>query len=404
MPNNSDDSIPISNPNKLTANSIPAERVSLGATGDYKPCVAKLPGGDLLLSAYRTAPALHGWEGAVYHDWNESSPQRRYLETTLLFKSGDGGKSWSESRLLNVAGKEAYLSVTDKGTLLMTAHVIEQNVINEVGHCYGVLHRSPDQGQSWYTIKAQPRSANPARYHYYDLTTRNVLKLNDGSLMFIASGVGPDAHTVFRSTDDGFQWNWQYEARITGQPEAYSYSTFGEGVLWQARSGKLFCILRVDCREWPDVEGKPLEISKDELSDNFDRLILFSSIDEGRSWQPEREFGDYGQMYPAILRLQDGRLLLTFTQRAVKPPLGLRAVIGTEHDDGFEFDLQRDVFMIDAKTPEGLASGGGFGCTVQLDDGTLVSSYSYRDHPDEFAGAYSGLHLETVRWRLPSGS
>ena len=42
----------------------------------------------------------------------------------------------------------------------------------------------------------------------------------------------------------------------------------------------------------------------------------------------------------------------------------------------------------------GRDQGGGFGPTVRLDDGTLVTSYSYRDAGDR-------THLEVVRWKLP---
>ena len=43
------------------------------------------------------------------------------------------------------------------------------------------------------------------------------------------------------------------------------------------------------------------------------------------------------------------------------------------------------------------ASGGGFGNTVQLEDGALVSVYSYR-------GTDNHTHLETVPWRVPKRS
>ena len=57
-------------------------------------------------------------------------------------------------------------------------------------------------------------------------------------------------------------------------------------------------------------------------------------------------------------------------------PLGVRAIIRTETDDGFEFDFAHDRIMLDTKTPVGTPQGGGFGLTVQLDDGKLVTSYS----------------------------
>jgi hypothetical protein len=99
-------------------------------------------------------------------------------------------------------------------------------------------------------------------------------------------------------------------------------------------------------------------------------------------------------MYMSLLRLHDKRLLLTFTVRDLKPPLGVRALLGTETDDGFAFDFAHDRIMLDTKTPVGKYQGGGFGPTVQLDDGTLVTSYSYR-------GEDGMSHLEVVRWKAP---
>ena len=123
-------------------------------------------------------------------------------------------------------------------------------------------------------------------------------------------------------------------------------------------------------------------------------MIVDASTDRGRNWSKVRDLGDYGQMYMSILHLGDRRLLLTFTQRAVTPPLGVRAVLGRETNDGFEFDLEHDQIMLDTKTPVGQASGGGFGPTVRLKDGTLVTSYTYR-------GADNHRRAEVVRWRMP---
>ena len=99
-------------------------------------------------------------------------------------------------------------------------------------------------------------------------------------------------------------------------------------------------------------------------------------------------------MYPSLVRLGGGRLLLTFTVRAAHPPLGVHALLGEERSDGFVFDFGRDRLVLDAKTPLGKPSGGGFGPTIELGDGTLVTAHSYR-------GADDKTHLEVVRWRLP---
>ena len=87
---------------------------------------------------------------------------------------------------------------------------------------------------------------------------------------------------------------------------------------------------------------------------------------------------DYGEHYQALLRLADGRMLLTFTVRALRPPLGVQAVLGSEQRDGFALNFKQDRLILDDKTPADQPSGGGFGNTVQLADGTLVTAYTYR--------------------------
>jgi hypothetical protein len=121
--------------------------------------------------------------------------------------------------------------------------------------------------------------------------------------------------------------------------------------------------------------------------------MLWSSGDGAKTFDRVRDFGDYGEMYMSILRLQDRRLVLTFTVRKRQPPLGVRAIPGVETDDGFQFDFAYDRIMLDTKTGSRY-QGGGFGPTVQLDDGTLVTSCSYRGEDDK-------THLEVIRWRLP---
>ena len=84
-------------------------------------------------------------------------------------------------------------------------------------------------------------------------------------------------------------------------------------------------------------------------------------------------------------------------QRALRElhrPLGVRAVVGEEYHDDVQFDMTNDRLVLDAKTPSDMDSGGGFGPTVQIEDETLVTSYSWRD-------AEHISHVEVVRWRLP---
>ena len=127
-----------------------------------------------------------------------------------------------------------------------------------------------------------------------------------------------------------------------------------------------------------------------------------------------KPLGAVGELYPRYLKLRDGRVMLTFTVRCGRNAdgktlhqhctnttdgknIGLRAVFS--NDDGTTFDMTSDRLIIDAQpdTPAaGLPdpSGGGYGNTIQLEDGTLISPYSYRGVDPVHT------HIEVARYRL----
>lgn len=347
-----------------------AERIPLGVPGDYKPCVARLPDGELLLTAFHQ------------HQRNGN----KVMEQTLLFRSKDGGKSWSPPEPLDLLGREPYLSVTRDGTVFITGHLLANDVRNMVGYTTGYVHRSTDRGKTWHTLRIESEEIKPKASNH---TSRNVLELADGTIVLGVDYDGGDGpYFLWKSTDGG--QTWPVKQKFVPENFKSIYGFFGgETWLWQAKSGKIWALVRVDSNELP-IKDRPIQAGNDQA----DHFIRFSSADGGKSFQRIDDFGDYGEMYMSILRLNDRRLLLTFTVRDLNPPLGVRALLGTETDDGFRFHFGKDRLVLDAKTPIGTAQGGGFGPTVQLEDGTLVTSYSYRGTDNE-------PHLEVVRWRLP---
>lgn len=354
----------------LTVDKLASERISLGEPDDYKPCIAQLPGGELLLTAFHQ----HQRDG------------NKVLEQTLLFRSQDGGRAWSDPQPLDLLGREPYLTVLKDGTLFITGHLLANDVRNKWGYTTGFLHRSTDGGRTWQSTRIESEQVKPQASNH---STRNVLELADGSLLLgvdYDGGNGP--YFVWRSTDGGQTWDKSRKCEPKDFQSQYGFFG-GETWLWQARSGKIWALVRVDSNELP-IKDRPIKAGNDQA----DHFILFSSTDGGATFDRLRDFGDYGEMYMSLLRLHDKRLLLTFTVRDLKPPLGVRALVGTETDDGFEIDFTRDRLMLDTRTPIGTSQGGGFGPTVQLKDGTLVTSYSYRSEDGE-------SHLEVVRWRLP---
>lgn len=364
--------IAVRQPKRLNQAKIPCQRIPLGVAEDYKPSLVLLPGGQLLLSMFSGRRLDNG----------------KIAEQTIVYRSADGGRSWSQRETPDIAGREPALSVSAAGTVLITAHLLSVDVRNQDGYTHSYLHSSRDAGRTWSTVRIEPKEFRPRTT---GLTTRNVLQLADGRLLLGVSEHAPNCRSfVLISEDDGRTWSQQYPARFADVPRNYPYTLFGEAHLWQARSGKLYAILRVGANNsWP-LEGT----NDPGNNDQSERMVVYASTDVGRNWSRVGDLGSYGQMYMSVLRLGTGRLMLTFTQRAIQTPLGVRAVLGRETQDGFDFDLKHDQIMIDTKTPVGVSSGGGFGPTVRLADGTLVTSYTYRD-------AQNHKHAEVVRWRLP---
>lgn len=371
---------------QLPASGLAAERIRLGATGDYKPMLVQLADGSLLLTAFRG------------RDLDEFTPEGRRCmhEDVLFFRSGDGGRTWEGPQISStVLPREPYLSVLRDGTLLLTIHLHGRDHRNLDRVPQSRIYRSEDGGWTWAGRHLVPDAYPPGIWIH---SSRNALELADGSLILGISGAGDAPDLIYRSNDGGRTWT-HHETVVADKPKGYPFPFWAETVFWQCPGGRLLALARVSDKDWPIPGQAP---PSDAHGDQSERLVVLTSDDEGRSWRYEQDLGGYGVMYPALLRLADGRLLLTYTTRSMDVPLGVRAAVGRETRDTIAFDFDHDALIIDGKTPEGQTSGGGFGNTIQLADGTLVTPYSYRmaDRP-EAAGTESTT-VEVARWSLPA--
>jgi hypothetical protein len=369
--------IRVNNPRKLKAWQLPAERVILGEA--YKPSMALLPGGELVMVA-------------LYQD---PKPGGKVREWTGLWRSKDGGKTWSPRvEIKDMIGREQWLTCAKNGTLFATCHLLAQDVNNKDGYTHSYVHRSTDGGKSWQRLRIGP-DGFPAKA--ITMCSRNIVEKADGTLLL---GVGVNELEkgtlayIWTSADDGKTWD-KSGAKVklgTYQKKPYdNYDAFfTEDFTYLAKSGKLLHFIRCGPPSpmYPMNDGRTTPTG----DDGIDRTLRSESTDGGKTWSDLRDHGDYGMHYPRVLRLQDGRLLMTFTQRSTFYPLGLQAILS--HDDGGTWDFNNDRIIIEGKTPWGMSQGGGFGNTLQLKDGLLVSGYTYRGLDDK-------THLEVVRWRLP---
>ena len=383
------DTIQIQNPKQLGVETIPAQRITLGVPNDYKPCIARLPNGELLVTAFHQ----HKMGGALKAG-DEEWPLLR--EDIILFRSQDGGVTWSEPETLDILGREPYFSILSDGTILITVHLLMQDVRNEFGYVQTYVHRSTDRGKTWETTRFPGEDLPGWQPDWKVCSSRNILELRDGSLI-LGMGTQEGHISLFRSHDKGASWQLSEACEFElfeseKDKKKLRYSILEEAKFWEATNGDLLALCRVDPNVFPPLPGTIKR--PDGTWDQKDRLVLYRSKDGGKYWSFSELGGNYGEMYPAILKLHDGRLLLTFTVRDVHPQLGVRAVLGKETADGFNFDFEHDRLMLDIKTPIGKPSGGGFGRSVQLEDGTLVTSISFRGEDDN-------TYLEVVRWKLP---
>jgi len=376
-----DKSLPIrvNNPRRLPGWTIPCERIPVGRPGDYKPSLALLPGGELLMCTFASSGPL--------------DKEGHFHETTTLWRSADGGKTWSDRDDRNdVIGREQFLTCTSEGTLFMSSHLLWMDTAHPggEGRYHSYLHRSTDGGATWERTQVILEGAmrGDAPEHAGTVTDRNVVEMPGGALLFGVALDNSDVAYMWRSTDGGKTWDRSRRCRILGYYDNAD-GFFSNSFTYRNDAGKLIHFARVG-------HPSPMTPMNDGCrvptgSDQCDRTMTTTSCDDGVTWSGLEDFGDYGQMYCRVLKLRDGRLLLTFTQRAVECPLGLRARLS--YDDGESWDFEYDQIVIEGFTPWGMASGGGFGNTVQLGDGTLVSCYTYR-------GADEDVHIEIARWSV----
>ena len=375
-------------PRALPAADIPAERTPLGIANDYKPWIAQLTNGELLVVAFCFGP-VEGEEG--------------YIERAVFWRSADGGETWGErEERLDIHGREFALNVLSDGTILMPCHFLVNDAYNQAGYTYSKLFRSTDHGANWTETRIGPEGFPDGANTATDWTVVELPGADDLAPPVVLFGVsmqhgGEDKHEhvrLWRSTDSGETWDKSLHPDTDGWADVDGF--FSQSTTHRTRSGRLLHPVRVD-RTGPHwhIAGSPEEL-KEERGDNGDRMMLWESTDDGRTWRKQNgdgRFGYYGEMYPRFLQLQDGRLMLTFTVRSNSTdgyPLGVRAIFSG--DDGRTWDFERDRLVI-SYVNHG-ASGGGFGNTIQLDDGTLVSVYSYRREDEK-------TYVETVRWRAP---
>ena len=367
-------SIRVINPMHLPTE-LPCERYPLrpGARMGYKPNVVELSTGELLL--------------ANFHTHHEAYDDGSMCEHIVLHRSTDGGCTWRSQHVDHLWGREPYLNLLSDDVLIITTHFLESDVRNRSDHTTVYLHRSEDRGETWTSANVDVDMI-PEKVAY-TYTSRNIIELADGTSI-LGVGCGHDTDYLFRSSDRGQTWAVEKMATIGFDSATYEYSILQEGVFHVTDGGRLLLFARCDVRaisfdsplpglpDFTDVGDSP--------SDHFDVEIIFESADGGGSWNAVQALPILGCMYPSLCSLGEGCYLFNYTQRVplADRRMGVYGLLLREREDGtFAVDVEQDLIAIDEKTPDYFDSGGGFGNTLQLRDGSLLTPYSYLDADPE---------------------
>ena len=178
--------------------------------------------------------------------------------------------------------------------------------------------------------------------------------------------------------------DWNSTSRpATGKGSAYLlYSrddgrTWGDGVVLGPDDYNETSVLRLRADRW-------LAASRTYGDGHLD---LFVSQDEGRTWKNAGPLTLPSQHPAHLMRLADGRILLTYGIRE-KGHQGVGRRLSD--DEGKTWKAPTRIVNLVESTD------GGYPSTIQLPDGTLVTAYYSKGVPE-----HRRYHMGVVRWSLP---
>lgn len=332
------------------------ERSLICAMQGQFPVLAR--GATELAVVFRTGAGHYGLQGTLATSW-----------------SGDGGRTWSDPIEAAPRGDDVRnpaFGIVDGRWLLAYwragVHCYPASAAGErrwklpgtIDHPDLFVVESVDRGRTW----SAPRPIRCERRAWASPFGR-IVAAPDGTLLMAAygpprDGPGDFEAIVLRSVDGGASWG--DEARVAPGTSELSLCFTADRLI-----GAVRC-----------ADG---------------RTAIVHSVDTGRTWTSPVVVTRAGE-HPADLCVLRGsqRLLLTFGRR--RRPLGCGALTSTDH--GATWDHDREALL----AGDGIGNDVGYPSTVQLDDGTLVTSlyFARGSAASEPADGWGETSLQALRY------
>jgi len=337
------------------------------------PTVARRRNGDLLLvwSGGREAHVCpFGWVG--------------------LMRSHDGGQTWTWPQVVMdgpIDDRDAGVLETDRGTILITTFTslayepaLTKAAKIEPGEPgawpddrlkrWLAAHNrvSADERQDaldvWMIRSTDGGVTFSGRFRCEVNSPHGPVQLSGGRLLYAGKQLwrGERRIGACESTDDGQTWTWLAEIPTREGDDNKNYH-------------ELHAVEAVD--------GRIVVQIRNHNKANSGETLQSESTDGGKTWSAPRSIGVWG-LPSHLLRLKDGRLLMTYGHR--RPPYGNQARVSADHG----------VTWSEPVIVSGDGAGGdlGYPSTVELDDGALVSVWYEKMADRPFAV------LRQARWTL----
>ena len=305
---------------------------------------------------------------------------------TALYKSYDGGRTWSIPSVIN----DTYLDDRDAGILSLggkkllvtwfshpakvyleqygehlrkvwpgSAGVLEAypDIPEEEGRGGSFVRISEDGGNTWGETVRIPVSA-----------PHGPNRLRDGRLIYLGKALYTDALpagavAAYESWDEGKTWDL---LSILDFPAGTKPDNFHEPHVAELPGGRLIGMIR--------AQGP-------EVAHGF-TMYETHSDDGGRTWSPMVSLGVSGSP-PHLLLHSSGAVICSFGRR--EEPFGERALVS--YDNGATWPEE---YVLCETAPCDL----GYPATVELDDGSLLTVYYQQAEGDPFTS------LQWTKWRL----
>lgn len=345
--------------------------------------IAQMDNGEVILAA--------SWDNGS----NAKSGADR--EKPVISTSNDGGRSWGPFRLVeNAAGRPVMLTDVGKGALFF-----QTDLTNPIRQFF-----SYDYGRTWPESKILQPPVMPGSFGgvegFFGGEGNAVVERGSDGVVKRIGVIGftykkgtkfpadPAIGMIRWSSDRGHSWSKEVTPPEWLWKESYQGKTYtrgiSEGSLVRAANRWLVAALRTD------MPYQFVELH----NDNLEGIAISISKDNGVTWSPLNTLYQGGRMHANLLRMPDGRLVMTYIVRQdyegirrVSYRRGCEAIVSRDH--GVTWNRAEKYVLDEFEYSDGspLSLACGHLSSTLLSDGNILTTY----------GNYLAKAAVVIRWK-----